>query len=209
MSTTASPPDDPALFHITHVDNLPGILQEGGLRCDSQRITRNLGNTNIGHLHIKQRRLRRPVTTRAGGMLGDYVPFNFCPRSVMLFAVHCGHQDYSGGQGRVVHLVSSVSRVLALGRPWAFTDRHAELAHALHFDDIRMLGEVPWHVMGQRYWSAVREERQAEFLVHDFFPWTAVAEVAVLSSDMADRVSQLLRGAAHRPAVTIKPEWYY
>jgi hypothetical protein len=155
-------PSDPPIFHVTHVDNLPGILREGGLWCDRQRVARQLESTNIGHVHIKERRLRRSVTTRAGGTLGDYVPFNFCPRSVMLFAVHKGHPDYAGGQEGVVHLVSTVSRAVSLGRAWAFTDRHAELAHALHFDDLAKLSEVPWHVMREQYWSAVKEERQAE-----------------------------------------------
>lgn len=202
-------PVDPPIFHITHVDNVPGILREGGLWCDSQRIARQLGSTNIGHAHIKRRRLTRAVTTRAGGTLGEYVPFNFCARSVMLFAVHKGHQDYAGGQDNVVHLVSTVGRAVALGRAWAFTDRHAELAHALHFDDLAKLSEVPWHVMGERYWSAVKEERQAEFLVHDFFPWTAVAEVGVMTPGVAQRLQTELAAAQHRPTVTIHREWYY
>ena len=52
-------PSDPRIFHITHANNLAGILREGGLWCDRQRIARQLGNTNIGHAHIKQRRLTR------------------------------------------------------------------------------------------------------------------------------------------------------
>lgn len=202
-------PSDPRIFHITHANNLAGILREGGLWCDRQRIARQLGNTNIGHAHIKQRRLTRAVATRAGGTLGDYVPFNFCPRSVMLFAVHKGHQDYEGGQENVVHLVSTVRRAVALGRPWAFTDRHAELAHSLHFDDLEMLPEVPWHVMGEQYWGEVKEERQAEFLVHDFFPWTAVVNVGVMTAVAARQVQTTLAAAQHRPAVTVHREWYY
>lgn len=204
-----SPPTDPQIFLITHVDNLPGILGEGGLWCDAQRIARGLQNTNIGHRHIKQRRLTRPVTTSAGGTLGDYVPFNFCPRSVMLYRVHKGHQDYVGGQENIVHLVSTVSRATALGRPWAFTDRHAELAHALHFDDLGRLSEVPWHVMSQTYWQEVGEERQAEFLVREYFPWSAVCEVAVMSAATRDRVHSAISRAAHQPQVTIRPNWYY
>lgn len=83
-------PVDPFIYHITHVDNLPGILREGGLWSDAQRIARNLMSRNIAHVHIKQRRLGRAVATAAGGTLGDYVPFNFCPRSVMLFVVGAG-----------------------------------------------------------------------------------------------------------------------
>lgn len=208
MSAQVNVPADPRIFHITHVDNLPGIIREGGLWCDAERIARGLVNTNIGYLHIKRRRLDRPVQLGARGVLGNYVPFNFCPRSVMLFTVHCGHQDYRGGQENIVHLVSSVSRATNLGRPWTFTDRHAEVAHALYFDDLSRLAEVPWHVMELRYWSEVKEERQAEFLVHEFFPWTAVVEVVTLPA-AADRASQALQGAAHRPPVAVRPEWYY
>lgn len=197
------------IYHITHVRNLPGILREGGLWCDSQRIARGLATTNIGHRHIKGRRLQCPVRTKAGGMLGDYVPFNFCPRSVMLYVVGRGHQDYPGGQEGIVHLVSSIERAISTDRPWAFTDRHAELAHALHFDDLSRLNEVPWHVMNQQYWTDVREERQAEFLVYEYFPWTAVLEVATMSAATKAQVQTALLGAPHTPSVTIKPEWYY
>jgi len=204
-----SAPDDPPIFHITHVDNLRGIVASGGLWSDAERIARNVGNVNIGHLHIKQRRLMRPVTTTAGGKLGEYVPFNFCSRSVMLYAVSRGHPDYQGGQASVVHLVSTLQRAIALGRAWAFTDRHAELAHALHFDDLAKLGEVPWHVMSLEYWTDVREERQAEFLVRDFFPWSAIAGIGVQNEATAARVREVLEGVAHKPPVGIRPGWYY
>ncbi|HVV85463.1 MAG TPA: DUF4433 domain-containing protein [Kofleriaceae bacterium] len=201
-------PADPLIFHITHVDNLAGIVREGGLWCDRQRIARGLGSTNIGHRHIKERRLARVVTTRSGGALGDYVPFNFCARSVMLYAIHRGHPDYGGGQEPIVHLVSTVSRATTLGRAWAFTDRHAELGHALHFDDLEALDEVPWAVMGRTYWSDVKEERQAEFLVRDFFPWEAVSAIHVMCEPILDRVARAIAVAAHQPPVVVSRGWY-
>jgi hypothetical protein len=202
-------PEDPLIFHITHVDNLPAILAQGGLWSDAERIRLALVSTNIGHVHIKNRRLQRPVQTRAGGNLGDYAPFNFCPRSVMLFVVHRGHQDYQGGQEDIIHLVSSVSRAVALGRPWAFTDRHADLAHALYLEDLAQLSEVPWDVMDRDYWADVKEERQAEFLVHEFFPWEAVMEIATMTPAVQQRVQGELRQVQHRPPVALRPAWYY
>ena len=203
------PPKDPSIFHITHVENLVGILREGGLWCDSQRIARELVSTNIGHRHIKERRLQRQVMTAAGGTLGDYVPFNFCPRSVMLYVVHRGHQGYEGGQDGIVHLVSSVRQAVALGGPWAFSDRHAELAYARHFDDLEHLDQVRWNVMANQYWQDVAEARQAEFLVRERFPWTAIREVAVRSLPTQQRVERILADADHRPFISITPEWYY
>ena len=202
-------PADPPIFHITHFDNLPSILREGGLWCDRKRIELGLSNTNIGHKHIKSRRLARKVQTRAGGTLGDYVPFNFCPRSVMLYVVSRGHQDYEGGQENVLHLVSSVSAASSLGVPWAFTDRHADLAHAIYYENLKHLDEVPWSVMNKAYWHEVKEERQAEFLVREFFPWTGVSEVAVKTAAVKQQVTVALQKAKHRPVVSVRPKWYY
>jgi hypothetical protein len=38
---------------------------------------------------IKQRRLALPVTCHPDDHVGDHVPFYFCPRSIMLFVIHC------------------------------------------------------------------------------------------------------------------------
>ena len=69
--------NDPAIYHITHVDNLARIVADGCLWSDAQRIARGLASMNIGYTHIKERRMKRPVLVAAGGTLGQYVPFNF------------------------------------------------------------------------------------------------------------------------------------
>lgn len=202
-------PANPAIFHITHVDNLASIIAHGCLWSDSQRIVRNLVTTNIGYSHIKLRRLNRSVTAGAGGRLGDYVPFNFCPRSVMLYVVSRGHLDYTGGQDEIVHLVSSVNTATTMGKPWAFTDRHADLAYASYFASLKELSEVDWNVMPSRYWAddETKEKRQAEFLVHESFPWAAVEGIGVKSAALAAKVQALLQGGT--PPVAVRPDWYY
>ena len=135
------------IYHITHVDNLPGIIKAGRLWSDKQRISRGIAATNIGYSHIKQRRLTREVPVAAQGMLGEYVPFNFCPRSVMLYVIFRGHADYRSGQTPIVHLVSSVEAAMQVGRPWAFTDRHADLSYAQYFDDWQCKNRINWRVM--------------------------------------------------------------
>jgi hypothetical protein len=165
-------PLQPLIYHITHVKNLPRILADGCLWSDSERARQGVAPINIGHQHIKARRLRRDVPVAAGGKLGDYVPFYFCFRSVMLYPISQGHQDYQGGQDDVVHLVSSVESAVRLKRPWAFTERHAELGYATYFDDLADLDKIDWKVMPLRYWAEsadTKEKRQAEFLVHQRF----------------------------------------
>lgn len=206
MSAT---PNDPPIFHITHVDNLASIVREGRLWSDSQRLAKGLPSINIGLQHIKARRRARVVETRANGHLGDYVPFNFCPRSVMLHRISVGHRDFAGDHRDVVHLVSRVSTAIRLGRPWAFTDRHAEIQQALYFDDLDALHEVPWGVMKKVDWRGFKEERQAEFLVHDSFDWAAVEKVVVHSEAVAIRARAAIASAEHQPPVTAQPKWYY
>jgi len=205
-------PPDPAIYHITHVDNLTNILALGHLLCDARVRKVKAAITGIGYEHIKARRLRRPVGVAAGGHLGDYVPFNFCSRSVMLYVVAQGHDEYKGGQDPIVHLVSTVRTAIATGRPWAFTDRHADLGHAAYFADLDQMGEVDWRVMDRTQWggdSDVKERRQAEFLVHEWLPWSAIRGVATRTRETANRVRAILAGHEGSPAVTVEPGWYY
>jgi hypothetical protein len=203
----------PDIYHITHVDNLPGILTEGRLWSDSKRIEMALGNTNIGYAHIKARRMRHPVVVSAKGTLGEYVPFNFCPRSVMLYVVSKGHVDYRGNQSSIIHLVSSVERIQADGLAAFFTDRHADLGYARQFDDLgRLPAEVDWPVMPVRQWGGdqeLKEKRQAEFLVHESCPWAAIHEIGVIDQPMVEIVESLIEDELHKPAVRVHRDWYY
>ncbi len=62
------------IFHITHMENLPSILAEGGLYCDKETASGRIKSVGIAHAHIKLRRAKRAVEIGAGGTLADYVP---------------------------------------------------------------------------------------------------------------------------------------
>ena len=97
------PPRQPNVYHITHVDNLPAIVDEGSLVCDREMIRRGGPAQAVGMSEIKRRRVEQlAVDCHPGTMVGDYVPFYFCPRSVMLYVIHmANHRElaYRGGQG--------------------------------------------------------------------------------------------------------------
>jgi len=212
MNAPRGAPENPRIYHITHVDNLVSICREGRLWCDSHRTLNGLQSTNIGYSHIKQRRMRRRVMKAAGGCVGDYVPFYFCNRSIMLYVISCGHDDYKGGQSKIVHLVSSVEKAVATGRPWTFTNGHAELAYTSFFDDLADLDKVDWTVMDVRRWGGdevVKNRRQAEFLVHEWFPWSAVEQIGVINDHMRQTTLEIIKEFAYVPPVTTEPQWYY
>jgi hypothetical protein len=202
----------PPIYHITHVNNLPGIIKEGGLHCD--RIAQNMKSVNIGHKHIKARRLNRNVPAGPQGTVGDYVPFYFAPRSPMLFAISRGNvEGYTAGQQPVIYLCSSTEAVAAANLRWVFTEGHADMDYTDFFDDFKDLTKVDWNLMKAKYWNATDDDpdrsrrRQAEFLVHGFFPWPLVAQIAVYVSTTAKMVSDILAG--NTPPIVIEQGWYY
>ena len=90
-----TPPVLPKIYHITHVNNLASIVADNYVEADGRRIRRGGGQTSIGMTEIKRRRLNEiAVSCHPDTMAGDYVPFYFCPRSIMLYILHMGnHPD--------------------------------------------------------------------------------------------------------------------
>lgn len=198
------------ISHITHISNLQSILEQGCLWSDAKRIELGLVNQNIGYSHIKQRRLMRPVSVAAGGTIGQYVPFNFCPRSVMLFVIHKGHDDFKGGQDEIVHLVSDVETVRLSNQHCFFTDIHADLDYAEQIDDFERINELDLQrIIQEQYWQDFKEEKQAEFLAFESVKWHTINQIGVKTPAMADRVREILKTHDHQPKIEVQPKWYY
>jgi hypothetical protein len=155
--------------------------------------------------------MKHPVKVAQRGILGQYVPFNFCPRSVMLYVVNQGHENYGGGQLNVIHLVSSIGSVINANRPWFFTDRHADLEYALQKDDLMDFNILDWEAINKRYWSDpdIKEVKQSEFLVYDYIPWECVQRIGVISNNIRQLVQNIINSCAHYPSISVNPEWYY
>jgi hypothetical protein len=147
----------------------------------------------IGMSSIKSRRLHLPVRCHQGDMVGQYVPFYFCSRSIMLYLLHKGNHpevDYKGGQTPIVHLEADLGAAVAWaqanGRRWAFSLSNAGASYAEFRDNLSALGEVRWDAVAATQWSApdVKEGKQAEFLMRDDFPWGLFTRIGVHTMPM-------------------------
>lgn len=174
--------------------------------------------TVIGLGHIKARRLtENSLETHLGLMVGQCVPFYFCPRSVMLYLMYIRSQDlaYKGGQDPIVHLVAdlkaSVEWAEATGKRWAFTLSNAGSYYYEDRADLRELNQIDWSAVQTNRWSAsgVKERKQAEFLIEDSFPWHLVEAIGVRTRGVGQQVHDILDGFEYRPSIQIKPDWYY
>ena len=167
----------------------------------------------IGMSTIKQRRLTLPVKCHPGDHVGDYVPFYFCPRSIMLLVIHyANHPEltYRGGQGPIVHLEADLHDVIAwataAGRRWAFSLSNAG-AHYTQF--CASLGDLPqldWAAIAATDFRSapVKEAKQSEFLLHGSFPWSLVTTIGVHSPAVRTRAAAAIARGAHQPRVVVE-----
>jgi hypothetical protein len=125
---------------------------------------------------IKQRRLGLPVKCHAGDTVGAYVPFYFCPRSIMLYLIHrANHPElaYGGGQGPIIHLEADFTAAVAwadsTNRRWAFTLSNAGAVYAEFHDHARNLDKINWDAVRATDFrnQEIKEGKQAEFLMHE------------------------------------------
>jgi hypothetical protein len=94
---------------------------------------------------------------------------------------------------------------------WAFSDCNAGARYARFYNDLNYLDRIDWESVAARDFRdpLVKEGKQAEFLVHEAFPWSLVLRIGTRDQTMADRAMQALRSAEHQPLVSIQAEWYY
>lgn len=211
-------PSNPKIYHIVHCDRLPSIISDGNLWCDAEVRQRSSHGTSIGMESIKQRRLKNPLTCHRNLRVGDCAPFYFCPRSVMLYVIHCSDHEglaYRAGQEPIVHLVADLRETVDWAESeklrWAFTLSNAG---ARYFEDrcrLENLSDINWQAVRAEYWRdpLVKEHKQAEFLVEHHVPWTLISHIGVMTVSVQRDVITKISCSDHRPSVRIQRNWYY
>ncbi len=212
-------PLQPKIYHITHLENLPEIIRHNYIISDAGRMGMGLDFNIIGISAIKQRRLERiEVKCHTGTRVGEYVPFYFCPRSIMLYILYRGNHpdlDYTGGQTPIVHLQADLKSTVNWAEQknirWAFSDRNAGSFIADFFNDLKYLDKINWEaVMASDFRDMqIKEGKQAEFLIYELFPWKLVEKIGVANRNILKSVKKMLKNSEHKPPVSIEPSWYY
>jgi hypothetical protein len=215
----SSPHAHPKIYHITHGQNLVNIIAEGCLWSDAEINRMGGPATQIGIARIKKRRLEElDVACHPGTKVGEYVPFHFGPRSIMLYLIYKKNNTeltYKEGQRFILHFEADLNEVVAWAeaqnRRWAFTDRNAGSGYFQSFQDLDRLGHLNWeHIAATDFREkVVHDNKQAEFLLHGSFPWPLVRSIGVIDEKIAARVREILAGSKHQPDVEVKKEWYY
>jgi hypothetical protein len=216
------PPAKPKVYHIVHVDRLPSIIADGCLWSDAVMAERQGSGTTIGLGAIKARRLSLTIPCHPEIHVGDCVPFYFCPRSVMLYKLHCANDpdlSYRGGQQDIIHLeadlLATVDWAEKEGKRWAFTLSNAGAIQFESRSDLDQLNEINWAAVNARKWSgdgigpSLKRGKQAELLVEGLFAWSLVERIGAHNQTIVQRVEEALKDQAHQPPVQVESDWYY
>jgi hypothetical protein len=221
-------PNPIRLFHITAIGNLAGICSNGGLLSKDLGELIGINYQNIAHVGAQGARAARAVPNPPGGMIHEYVPFYFAPRSPMLMAINGSKvAGCNLRQADIVHFEATVPKVSALNQAMVYFDRNATLAYSVAYTDLTKLSSViAWDLITEspqldgfcKYWNSKSdvpkyvdrmERRQAEFLVRGHVPLSTMNRIGVLDQQRKMQVQQILASAGISLPVVAMPDWYF
>lgn len=207
-------PEKALVFRITHVDNVPWVL-ESGLHSRNSK-TFDPGYRSIGNPDLIDKRQHREVPVPPGGVLADYVPFYFTPFSIMLYNIKTGY----GGIQRlpnhdIVILVSSLRKVAEMNIPFVFTNGHAYPETADYFNALDDLNHIDWRLLRSRDFRndpedpGKKERYQAEALIHLHLPVEGL--IGMMCAEKTVRDDLQSQAEKHKLGLQIhcNANWYF
>ncbi len=207
-------PESAYIFRITHIDNVPWILDHG-IHCGNSD-TQDPHFVPIGSPELIQKRASHPVPIDPGGTLGDYVPFYFTPWSIMLFNIKTGHNNViKQPNGKIVILVSSLPRLQEVDARFVFTNGHAYLKETDYFDDPAALDRIDWKLIQAKDFKRDNDDPgklgryQAEALVHGHVPISGLLGIACYDSAARQEIEHAAKARTLPIKVETLPSWYF
>lgn len=199
------------LYHITHVTNLPSVLEHGGLQSHLFIQQHELTYFDVANQDVQSRRNKISISGGIGGNLHNYVPFYFASRSPMLYYLH----KKKLMQEDIIYFMTNIQTIIDNELPFVFTDAHAIRRLSNFYTDLSDLDNVDWDVMKSDYWNDTDEDmsrkarRQAEFLVHNHVPLSACIGFAVYSEKAKRKVEKMLKDTNLYLPVAVRRHFYY
>ncbi len=207
-------PEKALIFRITHIKNIPWILDHG-LHCSTSRIQDPRYHA-IGNPDIIQKCHQHGVPRPPGGTLSDYIPFYFTPWSPMLLNIKTG---YRGMQQtpmlEIIFLVASLHDLAAHGIEFVFTDQHALLAMAHFFSELEDLEKLDWLAWQAHDFKRSEEDPgkmdryMAEALIYQHLPMTEVKAIACYSTAQVDILKKSVDHRGLSTPVVVESGWYF
>lgn len=202
-------------FRITHIDNLEIIL-ENGIVCKTH-LNASPNYINIGNPEIIDVRNGTRVRVAHYGMLGEYVPFYFTPKSIMLYNIQSGFRHPVVAKrppSEILVMRFRIDELCSLKNRWFFTDGQANDSATNHFHDLSELNSIDWNSIQNSKFSKTDDydrgrRYQAEFLVKDEVPLDKIESFVVYDEKSKIKVETILKKLGIKITVNINKLYYF
>jgi hypothetical protein len=187
------------IYHVTHLSNLAGILEAGGLLA---------GASPTVDISSAETRESRRTADVAGSTAASYVSFFLTPNATLWEGIRLGAADprlspetSHATPADFVILVSTVGQTADLESVVADGDAAGSLTRFGSTEDAseRML---------RRLHDDENSIIAAEFLVKEAFPFELVTLIGVAHDRARDAIKPILQASSHRPKVAVYPPWF-
>ncbi len=197
---------------MTHIDNIPHILQYGITHKSSPNSNPNY--KAIGDNSIISKRASETRITKDGVEFvpGDYIPFYFYARMPMLYNIQHGYRVEKVIPENIIYMIVPIAMIISNpDRVYYFSDGHA-ISNMTSFygrndidriDDILDKDAIRSDRWGDDY--VIKERKQAEFLVKGDVPFSAVTMICCYN----ETAKQKLLSMGANCDVKVVPSAYY
>lgn len=182
------------IYHFTHIDNLPDILQHGLLSYNEKK-RRGIQHVSIAANSIQQRRAAMRVTVPPGGVVHDYVPFYFGSLSPMLLAVI---NKKNVDQYNIIFIGVSIDILGYEGTVFTNAAANANTPPTFYID-LDDLDNLDWDNINSRSWGNPSEEakraRMAEALIQTRVNVSDFDHIIVWNQPLREKVEEIYADA--------------
>ena len=194
------------IYHVTHVSNLPGILEQRAI------VAGAVPQLDLSSAELRAERGEVSIPGRPELRLTDFVPFFLSPETGLWQSLRSGHDHPRvSAAGRAaepldfVFLVSTVRHVVASDPAFVLADGNAE-ASATRFATTREDAERMLYRL--RAESDPERLQNAELLVADRLPLESVSLIGVANDKVRSAVRDILAGSDFTPKISVYPPWF-
>lgn len=207
-------PDKAFIFRITHISNVPWILDHG-LHCTSSEV-HDPAFRPIGDPDLIKKRAVRAIPPPWHGTISDYVTFYFTPLSPMLLNIRTGYRGIEKlPMSDIAIIVSSLPMLASEGIDFVFSDCHAYLAEAQFSSDLANLHRIDWDILCAHDFQNTIEDQgkmqryQAEALVREHVPVAALHGIACHGQAECGRIQEEVDRRGLDLKVIARPGWFF
>jgi len=209
------------LFRMTHIENIPHILQYGITHKSSTNMNPNY--KSIGDISLIEEREEKEIHVTNGGnniittiKLGDFIPFYFGIKMPMLYVVQHGGNfvQQATSSEDIVYIVCNLKDLINLGQEYYFSNGHATSSLTVFYDKNsinKILNILDWQAINAQYWGGdenldLKRKKQAEFLIKGDLPVGVIKKFICYNQKSEAKLKSLCNS---KIAIEINSNAYY